>query len=55
VRGDNAGAIRLYEQRGYRTIGRLENYYQDGMTAVRYARELSDRSNAPAPPLGRAA
>lgn len=55
VRGDNSGAIRLYEQRGYRSMGRRENYYEDGMTAVRYARDLRDGSIGTALPLGQAA
>lgn len=56
VRGDNPGAIRLYEQRGYRPMGRRENYYQDGMTAVRYSRDLGGGSIDTAPPsLGQAA
>jgi ribosomal protein S18 acetylase RimI-like enzyme len=40
VRNDNPRAIRLYETTGYRGIGRRENYYQDGATALRYQREL---------------
>jgi ribosomal protein S18 acetylase RimI-like enzyme len=40
VRVDNVAAIRLYESRGYRNIGRREDYYADGMAAVRYARDL---------------
>ena len=42
VRADNRMAIRLYESRGYQTIGRREEYYADGMAAVRYARDLRD-------------
>lgn len=40
VREDNAGAIRLYEARGYRKVGRREDYYEDHAAALRYAREL---------------
>lgn len=56
VRADNHAAIRLYERRGYVPIGRREDYYADGMSALRYARDLGtppvDRDE---PPLGRAA
>jgi ribosomal protein S18 acetylase RimI-like enzyme len=40
VRLDNGAAIKLYQSRGYRNVGRREDYYADGMAAVRYARDL---------------
>lgn len=36
VRADNAAAIRLYERTGYVCFGRLETYYEDGGTALRF-------------------
>jgi ribosomal protein S18 acetylase RimI-like enzyme len=42
VRVDNAAAIRLYEKLGYRSIGRREDYYEDGAAALLFARELAD-------------
>ncbi len=40
VREDNGRAIRLYEQNGYRKIGRETAYYEDGMAALRYEKTL---------------
>lgn len=40
VREDNARAIRIYEQSGYRKIGRELGYYGDGQTALRYEKTL---------------
>lgn len=40
VRADNAGAIRLYEQLGYRRIARLDGYYEDGAGGWRYEKAL---------------
>jgi ribosomal protein S18 acetylase RimI-like enzyme len=40
VREDNGRAIRLYEQAGYRKIGREPGYYEDGETALRYEKTL---------------
>ena len=40
VREDNDRAIRLYEQNGYRKIGRELDYYHDGMAALRYEKTL---------------
>jgi ribosomal protein S18 acetylase RimI-like enzyme len=54
VRADNSGAIRLYERRGYRAIGRRASYYADGMAALRLERALVARSG-PAKPRLRAA
>ena len=40
VRSDNHGAIRQYERLGYRRIGALEHYYQDGAHGWRYEKML---------------
>jgi ribosomal protein S18 acetylase RimI-like enzyme len=40
VRADNARAIALYDASGYRPIGERPNYYQDGMTALRYEKPV---------------
>ena len=40
VRPDNAAAIRLYEQRGYRRIGTRSDYYADGSDAFRYQKTV---------------
>ncbi|MFK2902450.1 GNAT family N-acetyltransferase [Dyella ginsengisoli] len=40
VRLDNASAIRLYERLGYRRLGRLERFYEDGADAWRYGKRL---------------
>lgn len=40
VREDNARAISLYERNGYRRIGHEADYYEDGMTALRYEKTL---------------
>jgi ribosomal protein S18 acetylase RimI-like enzyme len=42
ARADNAGAIRLYERRGYRLIRRIPGYYADGAEARCYDRDLHD-------------
>lgn len=57
VRTDNATAIRLYEGNGYQTIGRREDYYEDGAPALRYQRHLPGtvRKRSPARPFRRAA
>lgn len=57
VRTDNDAAVRLYERAGYTPIDRRENYYQDGTAALRYGRELRERSPALTrnPAVGRAA
>ncbi len=40
VRHNNAGAIRLYERRGYRKIGVIPRFYEDGEDAFRYEKTL---------------
>lgn len=42
VRADNSPAIRFYERTGYAATGQRESYYEDGMTALLYARRLQD-------------
>ncbi|TIV97396.1 MAG: GNAT family N-acetyltransferase, partial [Mesorhizobium sp.] len=39
-REDNDRAIRIYEQAGYRKLGREPDYYEDGATALRYEKTL---------------
>ena len=39
-RADNEPAIRLYEKTGYRSFAQYENYYHDGMSALRYQKAL---------------
>jgi ribosomal-protein-alanine N-acetyltransferase len=40
VRHGNTGAIRLYERRGYRRIGAIPEFYEDGEDAWRYQKDL---------------
>ncbi|HKH80372.1 MAG TPA: GNAT family N-acetyltransferase [Methylovirgula sp.] len=40
VRGRNRRAIALYQRRGYRCIGQIEDYYADGAPALRYEKSL---------------
>lgn len=40
VRADNAAAIGLYEKIGYRIVGRLVGFYEDGQDALRLQRSL---------------
>lgn len=41
VREDNRRAIAIYEQAGFRSIGRKPDYYQDDMAAIRLEKHLS--------------
>ena len=41
VREKNRPAIALYETLGYQRIGRYENYYQDGASALRFEKQLA--------------
>ena len=41
VRTDNHSAIKLYERLGYRRIGALADYYQDGADGWRYEKLLA--------------
>lgn len=47
VRIDNAVAMTLYEQRGYRRFARLPDYYQDGVAGWRFEKSLIPRSAGP--------
>ncbi len=40
VRADNQAAIALYQRMGYRRIGCLEGYYEDGADGWRYEKQL---------------
>jgi len=40
VRCRNRRAIALYERRGYRRFGRIDDYYEDGAPAFRYEKAL---------------
>lgn len=40
VRIDNSAAIALYERRGYRRLGAVSDYYEDGAAAIRFSRRL---------------
>ena len=40
VREDNAPAIALYKNAGYHRIGRVADYYADGMAALRFEKLL---------------
>ena len=41
VRADGQHARTLYESQGYRQIGSVEDYYEDGMQAIRYEKRLT--------------
>ena len=43
VRPDNAESIRLYRSAGYRKLGEVSDYYEDGMEALRYEKALAPR------------
>ena len=45
VREKNRPAIALYETLGYRRIGRYEDYYQDGASALRFEKQLTSQEN----------
>ena len=40
VRADGARARALYESQGYRQLGTVDDYYEDGMQAIRYEKRL---------------
>jgi len=50
VRVDNARAIALYRRQGYREIGRIPGYYEDGCDALRMEKTLA---GGPRPGLSR--
>jgi [ribosomal protein S18]-alanine N-acetyltransferase len=41
VRGRNRRAIALYQRRGYRCFGQIDDYYADGTSALRYEKRLT--------------
>ena len=41
VRADNSAAISLYERAGYRRSGERADYYEDGASALLFARKLA--------------
>lgn len=43
VRRDNAESIRLYGKAGYRKLGEVGDYYEDGMEALRFEKALAPR------------
>ena len=45
VREDNAGAIALYQQLGYRTFGEYHDYYEDHADALRLQKRIRHRQN----------
>ncbi len=47
VREDNDGAIGLYGRAGYRQIGRIPDYYEDGMAALRLEKLVRDDAAFP--------
>jgi ribosomal protein S18 acetylase RimI-like enzyme len=53
VRADNSTAIRFYEKAGYRPIGQRPDYYEDGATALLFARRLTAAGGAGAAPQRR--
>lgn len=46
VREDNAAAIALYREAGYRRIGRHPDYYADHMPALRFEKRLREEEHA---------
>jgi ribosomal protein S18 acetylase RimI-like enzyme len=57
VRADNIPASSLYEKAGFFRTGSRHNYYEDGMKALLYERDLTDMTpvRRPASGLGQAA
>lgn len=43
VRRDNAETIRLYRKAGYRKLGEVGDYYEDGMEALRFEKALAPK------------
>ena len=46
VRSRNRRAIALYEKHGYRRFDRIDDYYEDGATALCYEKPLPRRSGS---------
>ena len=57
VRADNSTAVSFYERLGYKPAGQRPGYYEDGMTALLFARHLPEPARVSARPsrLSRAA
>ncbi len=51
VREDNASAIRLYTERGYRQFGTHPDYYEDHATALRFEKLLGPPGRPPTPAI----
>lgn len=49
VREDNSRARNLYERNGYRHIGTKQDYYADGMQALRYEKQLDVTARGTSP------
>lgn len=49
VRRDNGAALALYAKRGYRPVGRISQFYEDGEDALRLERRLEPAAPARAP------
>lgn len=47
VREDNEAAIALYRKSGYRLIGRIEDYYEDGTAALRFEKPVRGDAGLP--------
>ncbi|HET6566484.1 MAG TPA: GNAT family N-acetyltransferase/peptidase C39 family protein [Rhodothermales bacterium] len=47
VREDNREAISLYESRGFKPVGRIHDYYEDGADALRYEIAAVQRHKPP--------
>lgn len=41
VREDNEGGIRFYERNGYHIVRTMSDYYEDGMTGVKMAKDIN--------------
>lgn len=50
VRADNPRAIDLYARNGYRRVGDIPGYYEDGQTALRFRKMLRPETVSAAPP-----
>jgi ribosomal-protein-alanine N-acetyltransferase len=49
VRADNAPALALYEQLGFRQFGAYEAYYADGAKALRFEKPVAKQTRPAAP------
>lgn len=47
VRRDNAESIRMYRKAGFRQLGELDDYYEDGMEALQFEKALAPRLVSP--------